>query len=70
MQPGINDLHDFLVGGVDLNGFIIRILLYADDMVIVLASSPRVLQIMINKLGVLQTMEFEDQHGQVKNYGV
>ncbi|XP_075150786.1 uncharacterized protein LOC142224894 [Haematobia irritans] len=45
----INDLHDYLVGGLDINGKNLRILLYADDIVIV-ADEIEVMQQMINNL--------------------
>ncbi|XP_059226649.1 uncharacterized protein LOC131998381, partial [Stomoxys calcitrans] len=45
----LNDLHDTLEGGVNLNGLNVRLLLYADDIVI-LADEPNVLQQMIYNL--------------------
>lgn len=45
----LNDLHDELGGGVKLGDLIIRVLLYADDIVL-LATDAKVLQLMINKL--------------------
>lgn len=45
----INDLVDFIKGGVNINGLVINILMYADDIVL-LAKSPEQLQDMINQL--------------------
>jgi hypothetical protein len=45
----LNDLHEFLGGGLTINNFIIRLLMYADD-IIILAEDRATLQKMINKL--------------------
>ena len=45
----LNDLHDFLPGGITFSGVLIKVLLYADDIVI-LSDCPLVLQDMINAL--------------------
>lgn len=45
----LNDLHDFLPGGLVISNTIVKVLLYADDIVL-LADSPSVLQSMINSL--------------------
>ena len=45
----LNDLHDALGGGICVDGINVRLLLYADDIVI-LADKPAVLQQMITKL--------------------
>jgi len=45
----IDDLTSFLPGGISINGTLIKTLLYADDLVII-AETPRMLQLMINKL--------------------
>ena len=45
----LNDLHDVLKGGLQIVELNIRLLMYADD-IIILADSPEVLQKMINRL--------------------
>ena len=45
----LNDLHDFLPGGINISGCIIKVLLYADDIVII-SDCPHTLQNMINAL--------------------
>lgn len=45
----LNDLHDFLKGGLYIEGLNIRLLLYADDIVI-LAEDKQILQLMITNL--------------------
>lgn len=45
----LNDLHDHLEGGLNIDGMNIRVLLYADDIVLI-AEDVKVLQLMINNL--------------------
>lgn len=45
----IDDITDFLPGGIEFAGMIIKALLFADDIVL-LACSPESLQLMINRL--------------------
>lgn len=45
----LNDLHDILNGGIRLNDLKIKVLMYADD-IVMLADDPRTLQSMINRL--------------------
>lgn len=45
----LDDLSAFLPGGVSINGVQIKVLMYADDIVL-LAETPRALQLMINRL--------------------
>jgi len=47
----LNDLHDFLPGGIQINGVTIKILMYADDIVL-LSTCPIILQRMINSLSI------------------
>lgn len=47
----LNDLNDSIDGGVDVNGLNIKVLMYADDIVMI-AENPEVLQNMINQLEV------------------
>lgn len=45
----VNDLHDVIEGGINIDGHNIRVLLYADDIVL-LAEEPEVMSSMIEKL--------------------
>lgn len=45
----MNDINEFVGGGIDIDGQRINVLLYADDIVLV-ADDSKTLQAMINKL--------------------
>lgn len=45
----LNDLHDYLKGGIQIDGLNVRLLMYADDLVIV-ADDIKILQEMMNRL--------------------
>lgn len=45
----LNDMHDFIAGGIYIDNMKIRILMYADD-IVMLAEDNEVLQMMIDKL--------------------
>lgn len=47
----LNDLHDYLPGGINVAGTVVKVLLYADDIVL-LSDSPKGLQNMIDALYV------------------
>ena len=63
----LNDLYEFLEAGLDVEGTNVRLLMYADDIVI-LSEHPNVLQKRIHNF--YKNMESGGKYVQIKNYGI